>query len=164
MIPIEPDWLTEALGTVLLDPALPHQGPYAAADKRIAIRTVYNTPEGTNLRVTIVDPISAWVMEQQIWDARGKLRARSVAEGYRQDPRTRLYVPTAVMVECPAAQFSMRIDLGAVQVNQLQGNPAELWTLPNYPGYSPVDLGNPNLSYGPPPGVAARRPILANAR
>ena len=51
----------------------------------------------------------------------------------------------------------MRIDLGAVQVNQLQGNPAELWTMPSYPGYPLVDLGNPNLPYSPPPGMSAGR-------
>ena len=157
IIPIEPDWLMEALGTVVLNPQLPHQGPYPAPGNRIQIRTVCDTPEGTNLRVTIFDPVSAWVMEQQIWDAQMRLRARWVAEGYRPDPRTGLYVPTAVQVECPAARFSMRIDLGAVQVNQLQGNPAELWTLPSYPGYPLVDLGNPGVPYYPPPGMSAGR-------
>ena len=28
MIPIDPDWLIEALGTLEIDPSLPHQGPY----------------------------------------------------------------------------------------------------------------------------------------
>ena len=93
------------------------------------------------MKVTIIDSVSAWVMEQQIYDAQGRLRARSVAEDYRRDPRTKLYVPTAVRVECPAAGFSMRVDLGAVQVNQLQGNPAELWSMPNYPGYPAGQFG-----------------------
>ena len=64
------------------------------------------------MKVTIIDSVSAWVMEQQIYDAQGRLRARSVVENYRRDPRTGLYVPTAVQVECPASQFSMRVDLG----------------------------------------------------
>ena len=64
------------------------------------------------MKVTIIDAVSAWVMEQQIFDARGRLRARSMAEGYRRDPRTGLYVPTAVQVECPEAQFKMRVNLG----------------------------------------------------
>jgi len=157
MIPIDPNWLIEALGTVVLDPSLPYYGPYPDKDHRIQIRTVYNTPDGANMRVLIIDAVSAWVMEQQIFDAQGNLRARSVVEDYRLDPRTKLYVPAAVRVECPAAQFSMRVDLGTVQVNQLQGNPAELWSRPNYPGWPLVDLGNPNLRYGPPPGMSAGR-------
>ena len=157
MIPIDPNWLVEALGTLLLNPALPHQGPYPDKGNRIQIRTVYETPEGPNVRVTIVDSRSAWVMEQQIFDAQGRLRAKSIVEDYRLDPQTKLYVPTAVQVECPAAKFSMRVDLGAVQVNQLQGNPAELWTMPSYPGSRLVDLGDPNGPYGPPPGMSAGR-------
>ncbi|MGA2256511.1 MAG: hypothetical protein ABSG53_17825 [Thermoguttaceae bacterium] len=157
MIPIDPNWLIEALGTLVLDPSLAHQGPYPDRGNRIQIRTIYDTPEGSNMKVTIIDSVSAWVMEQRIYDVRGGLRARSVVENYRRDSRTNLYVPTAVQVECPAAQFSMRVDLGAVQVNELQGNPAELWTMPSYPNSPLVDLGNPNLPYGPPPGMSARR-------
>jgi len=151
MIPFDPNWLIEALGTLAINPALPHQGPYVEKDNRILIRTIYDTPEGTNVKVTIVDAVSAWVMEQQIYDAKGSLRARSVVENYRRDPRTNIYIPTAVQVECPPAQFSMRVDLGAVQVNELQGDPAELWTMPTYPGSKWVDLADPNRLYGPPP-------------
>ncbi|MGO9112939.1 MAG: hypothetical protein ACLP9L_27205 [Thermoguttaceae bacterium] len=156
MIPIDPNWLIEALGTLEIDPALPSQGPYPDKGNRIFIRTMRETPEGPNMKVTIIDSVSAWVMEQQIYDAQGRLRARSVAERYRPDPRTGLYVPTAVRVECPEVGFSMRIDLGAVQVNQPQGNPAELWSMPSYPGFPPVDLSSPNMPYGPPPGTPAR--------
>ncbi len=157
MIPIDPNLLFEALGTLQLDPSLPHQGPYPDKGNRIQIRTLYETPEGPNTRVTTIDAASAWVMEQQIIDARGRLRVRSVVENYRLDPGTKLYVPTAVRVECPEAQFSMRIELGTVQVNQLQGAPAELWSVPAYPGSPLVDLGNPNLPSGPPPGMSAGR-------
>jgi hypothetical protein len=147
MIPVDPSWLIEALGTVELDRRLPFQGPYPDMGNRIQIRTVLETPEGPNVKVIIVDAVSAWVMEQRIVGADGRLRARSVVENYRRDPRTHLYVPTAVQVECPDAAFSMRIDLGDVQVNQLQGNPAELWSKPEVPGTQSVDLGNPNPPY-----------------
>jgi hypothetical protein len=157
MVPIDPNWLIEALGTVELNPNLRHLGPYPDKGNRIQIHTFFDTPDGPNMRVTIIDSATAWVMEQQIWDAQGRLRARSVVENYRRDPRTKLYVPTAVQVECPDAQFSMRLCLGTVQVNQLQGDQAELWSLPSYPGSPLVNLGNPNLPYGPPPGTSAGR-------
>jgi hypothetical protein len=154
MIPIDPNWLVDALGTVVINPALPHQGPYPDKDHRLQIRTILETPEGPNTKVTIIDAVSAWVMEQQIFDAQNHLRARSVTEGYRQDPRTKLFIPTAVRVECPEAQFSMRLDLGTPEVNQLQINP-EAFTMPLYPGSPVVDLGNPNLRLGPAPGMSA---------
>ncbi len=167
IIPIEPNWLIEALGTVQLDPSLPHQGPYPDKNNRLQIRTIRESPDGPNMKVTVVDATSGWVVEQQIFDPRGRLRARSTAEGYRCDPQTGIYIPTAVQVECPEAKFSLRVDLGAVAVNQPQGNPAELWTLPTavYPGSPPVDLGDPNLRFGPPSGVPsgvpARTPPVA---
>ncbi len=67
MIPIDPNLLFEALGTLQLDPSLPHQGPYPDKGNRIQIRTLYETPEGPNTRVTTIDAASAWVMEQQIY-------------------------------------------------------------------------------------------------
>ena len=58
------------------------------------------------MKVTVIDAVSAWVMEQRVYDGRNQLRARSVAESYRPDPKSGLYVPTAVQVECPPLQFS----------------------------------------------------------
>lgn len=157
MIPIDPNWLIEALGTLELDPRLPYYGPYAEKDGRIRIRSIYDTPEGPNARDIIIDSVTAWIMEQRVYDPQGRLRARSVAEGYRRDPATGLYVPTAVLVECPDAKFSMRVDLSGVEVNKVQGNQAELWAMPTYPGAASVDLGNPKLRMGPPPAMSAGR-------
>jgi hypothetical protein len=156
MIPIEPSWLIEALGTLEIDPNQHHDGPYPDKGGRVQIRTLLNTPEGPNMKVTVIDSVSAWVMEQQIYDARGRLRARSVAEDYHRDPRSGLYVPRAVRVECPAFDFSMRIDLGDVQVNQPLPDPDVLWSMPRIPGYRVVDLGDPASLQGLP-GMAAGR-------
>jgi hypothetical protein len=157
MIPIEPTWLVEALGTAEIDPALPHQGPFPVGGNRLEIRTIRETPEGPTTRVTILDAVSAWIMEQHVYDARGQLRASAVAEGYRRDPLSGLYMPSAVRVSCPPAGFSMRIELGNVEVNRPLGDPGELWTIPTFPGTPMVDLCDPRLRPAPaaalPPGV-----------
>jgi hypothetical protein len=155
VLPIQPSWLVESLGTLEIDPNLHHDGPYPDQGNRVQIRTIIDTPEGPNTKVTVIDAASAWVMEQRIYDRRGQIRARSVAESYKRDPKSGLYVPTAVQVECPPLQFSMRIDLGDVQVNQPLVNQGELWTPPSDAPL--VDLGNPNVPFGPPPGVTAGR-------
>jgi hypothetical protein len=154
MIPIDPTWLVDALGTVVFNPALPQYGPYPEKNNQLRIRTVIETPEGPNYKDTFVDAVSAWVMEQQFFDARGQMRGRSVTEGYRQDPRTRLYVPKAVRVECPEAQFTMHLDLGTVEINQLQAN-SELFAMPLYPNTPVRDLGDPNFRFGPSPAMSA---------
>ncbi len=144
-IPVEPTWLIEALGVAEFDPALPHQGPYPASDGRLQIRTIRETPEGPTAKITVVDAQRALVVGQYVYDPRGQLVASAVASQHRRDPLSGLVMPRIVDVSCPAAQFSLRIDLGNVNINHLPSDPSQLFTLPSYEGYPLVDLGNPNL-------------------
>jgi len=140
VLPVDPYWLIEALGIAEFDPALPHQGPYPAPGGRLDIRTIRETPDGPATKITRVDAATARVMEQYVYDAQGRLLASSVAEGYRRDPLSGLYMPSAVRISCPPAQFSMRLDLGNVEINRAGSVSAELWSMPSYPGAPPVDL------------------------
>ena len=60
-------------------------------------------------------------------------------------------MPTAVRISVPPAQFSLRIELGNVQINRMVGNPA-LWEMPRFAGYPAVDLCDPRLRLAPPRG------------
>ncbi|MDY0167200.1 MAG: hypothetical protein RBS80_11695 [Thermoguttaceae bacterium] len=142
-LPFDPSWLIEALGVVEFDPALPHQGPYPLPGDRFEVRTVRETPQGPVTKSTVIDAASGWVVEQHLYDAAGQRMASAVAEQHRRDPLTNLVLPRVVKIESPQAQFSMRINLGNVQINRLSGNPAELWSMPRYPGAAVVDLGAP---------------------
>ena len=71
-----------------------------------------------------------------MFDAQGHLKASSIASGHRRDPLSGLIMPTTVRINVPPAQFSMRIDLGNVQVNRVAGNPNELWVPPDLSGLS----------------------------
>jgi hypothetical protein len=143
-IPIQPDWLIEALGVTELDPALPHQGPFQLPGDRLEVRTIRESPDGPITKVTILDASQGWVLQQNIYNAQGCLLASATASGHRRDPLSGLVMPGVVMVNCPTAQFSMRIDLGPVQINRLSGNPSELWSMPSIQGTPAVDLANPN--------------------
>lgn len=163
LIPIRPEWLIEALGANELDPNLPHQGPTVRPDGRLEIRTIRETADGPNTKVTIVDPVQGVVAEQHMYNAQGQLMASAVVVQHRRDPLTNLLVPQVVELQAPTAQFSMRIDLGRVQVNRLVGEPATLWALPTGEGQL-VDLCNPNLPAAPatsnlgvPPGPTTQR-------
>ena len=109
------------------------------------------------MKVTIIDAVSAWVMEQQVYDAQGRLRAARWPRNIAAIRARGCMFPRPCGWSVPRRVSRCAFDLGAVQVNQLQGNPAELWTMPSYPGSPLVDLGNPNLLYGPPPGMSAGR-------
>lgn len=149
-----PDWIVEAMGITQIDPALPHQGPFALPGDRLEIRTVRETPLGPVTKITILDGRQGWVLEQHAYDASGRLIASSAAAGHRRDPLTNLVVPGRVSIHYPAAQLAVRLDLGNLVVNRISGNPAELWSMPGY-GVPVVNLCDPNVPLGAPASVPA---------
>jgi hypothetical protein len=83
-----------------------------------------------------------------------------VASEHRRDPLSGLVMPKVVQINCPAAQLSMRIDLGNVEINRISGDPASLWSMPSYPGASVIDVGDPNFQPPMAPVAAAtQRPV-----
>ena len=156
MLPIEPDWLVEALGITEFDPALVHQGPMVHPGGRLEIRTTRETADGPTTKRTIVDGTTGVVLEQSVYDAQGELLARARASRHRRDPLSGLVMPRVVEIDCPRAQFSMRLDLGNVRINRPEGIPAELWAMPTFPGTPMVDLGDPNLQLAPSAPYAAQ--------
>ena len=143
-LPIQPEWLIEAMGIAPFDPALPQQGPYPPPNDRLEIRTVRDTPEGPTTKITILDGSQGWILEQRILDSRGQLLARSMSGNHRRDPLTGLVMPSVVQVDCPPARFSMRIDLGNVEINPRLDDRGGLWTMPRYPNVRLVNLADPN--------------------
>ena len=103
LIPVEPEWLIEALGTAELDPALPYQGPTPLANDRLEIRSIRETPSGPTTKIIIIDAAQGWVLEQHIFDAENHLKASSIASGHRRDPITGLIMPATVRINVPAA-------------------------------------------------------------
>jgi hypothetical protein len=145
-LPIQPDWLIEALGVTAIDPAANPQGPFRLPDGRLQVVTTRNSPDGPLRKVLIIDASQGWILEQQIINPQNVVLARSVASRYRQDPVSGLWMPGVVDITCPPAQFAMRLDLGNVQINQLQSADCSLWTMPSISGAPVVDLAHPPLA------------------
>jgi len=154
MTPFDPQWLIETLGITEFDPGLPHQGPYTLPNDRLQIRTIRETPEGPVTKITILDGLQGWILEQHLFDAQRQLLASSIASRHRRDPLSGLVMPRVVQINCPAAQMTMRIDLGNVEINRLSGDPGSLWSMPSYPDAPLVDIGDPN--FRPPAPASAR--------
>lgn len=158
-LPIDPQWLVEALGIVEFDLRLPHQGPFTLRGDRVEIRTLRETPAGTQTKATVVDAIRGCVLAQQIRDAQGRVMATALASDHRRDLLTGLILPGVVSVESPAAQLSLRIDLGTVEINRPMPGGGSLWAVPQMEGTRAVDLCDPRLQMpapGPAPGPAPR--------
>jgi hypothetical protein len=142
MMPIEPSWLLAALGMTDIDPASVYDGPLARGDGKVEIRSWLPSASGRLTRVMVIDASRAWVVEQYVYDPTGQtLIASAVAESHRYYPAEQVSLPQRISLRLPTAGLAMKIDLGTVQVNQITGDPNQLWTMPTFAGYPQYDLG-----------------------
>lgn len=149
VLPVDPDWLIEALGIVTFDPAEQHQGPFPVGKGNIKVCTIVQGPTGQLTKVRVIDSAHGWIVAQHIYDANGQRLASATASGHRRDPQSQAILPRHVEIQWPQTNFSLKIDLGDVTVNQLATGDGQLWTKPEYPGWPDVDLATVQLSVGP---------------
>jgi len=140
-LPIEPQWLFDALGLVQFASTDYHEGPLPRGNGRLEIRSVVNTRNGQITKTTVVDASRAWVLEQHFYNSSGTLLASTVALSHRYYPELGVSLPQQLEIRLPADELSLSIEVGSVQLNQLADNPA-LWSLPVLSGYPQIDLGS----------------------
>lgn len=144
-LPVDPNWLIEAFGVVEFSPGDQHQGPFTLSNGALEVRTTRQTPGGPALKRTVLDPRTACVLEQHVYDAQNRLVASAVTSQHRRDPLSGLIMPKTVHLQCPQVGFTMTVNLGNVAINSPQVIPPESWVMPNYPGYETLDLCDPTL-------------------
>ena len=157
-LPIDPDWLIEAMGIVEFRPGEEHLGPYRSSAGQFEIHSTRQTPDGPTKKVTTVHASTGAVLKQQIYNHLGQLVAVATAYQHRRDPLSGLIMPRIVDIQSPMAQFSLRVNLGDVAINTPMPNAVELWTMPRIEGLQTVDMGDPRLQFapmGPPAGRSA---------
>lgn len=159
LLPVEPQWLIEALGVVTLDPAANYEGPTLVGPRRLRLSTWVQTGQGRMLKITDVDESQGWVVAQYLYNERQQPVASAAASNHGRDPVTGVVLPARIQIDTPAtdasSQLSLRIDLRNVRVNQ-PGRSAQLWAMPNYPGYPPLNLADPALRMVDPTVAPAR--------
>lgn len=160
IFPVEPNWLIEAIGLVEFDPADRHEGPYQKQDGRLEIRSMHATPTGEQTRVTLVDSQGGWVVEQHVYDEQGQLLASAFASRHQRDPASGAVLPLLVEMKLPPAQLTLRLDVRSYVINQLYGDPAKLFALPQLDGHQYVDLADPRLQLTP---AASPAPVVPPA-
>ncbi|HYO26060.1 MAG TPA: hypothetical protein VEQ85_14045, partial [Lacipirellulaceae bacterium] len=139
LMPIDPQWLMDALGLAEFRGGDQHEGPLPIDKNRVEIKSTIRTGAGVMTKRTVVDAHKAWVLEQHLYDSAGTLLASAVAKSHRYYPETGASLPQVVEIRSPPAELAMTIDVGTVELNRLANTP-QLWTLPTIPGSPAVDL------------------------
>jgi hypothetical protein len=150
LLPLRADWMPELLGLVSFRPEDRHEGPFQLPDGRLEIRSRIAAPDGELLKSTLVDATTGLVVEQHLFTPSGERLASVRTSKHRVDPPSGAALPRVVDVSWPASGVDFQLELTSITTNTPSTDPGQLWQMPAYPGYQPVDLADPAVVIGPP--------------
>ena len=150
LLPIRADWMPELLGLVNFRPEDSHEGPFPLPDGRLEIRSRLDAGGEPVVKSTILDGTTGLIAEQHLFTPAGERLASVRTTRYRVDAASGAALPHLVEVSWPASGVDFKLELTAITVNGPSPDPAQLWQMPAYPGYEPVDLADPSVVLGPP--------------
>lgn len=154
LLPIRADWMPELLGLVRFDPGDHHEGPFPVPDGRLEVRSRITSPDGDLLKSTLIDGTTGLVTEQHLFTTTGERLASVRMSRHRVDPTSGAALPRMVEVSWPASGVNFSLELTAITTNMPAGDPGQLWQMPAYEGYAPVDLADPAITITPPQAAA----------
>ena len=164
IMPVEPEWLFEALGLTTLVPEEIVQGPTPVGENRLELRSLRQTGFGPLHRITLIDSATGWVVGEQLYDESSRLLASATMSEHRRDEANNVTLPRRIEIQWPPTQMSLAIDIHELEINA-PGDERQ-WDQPQFDGWANVDLADPNLRLqGPPrleyePEAAGPRPVI----
>ncbi|NBP87323.1 MAG: hypothetical protein EBU59_02195, partial [Planctomycetia bacterium] len=94
------------------------------------------------------------VEEQHLFTAGGERLASVRTSRHRVDPTSGAALPRLVEVSWPASGVEFKLELTSLVTNAPAADPGQLWQMPAYEGYEPVDLADPTVMITPVGGPA----------
>jgi len=140
MVPIEPDWILEALGIVEFRGDEQHEGPFTVEGGKLMIVTRRQTPSGLFTKRTTIDAKNGWILRQEMYSPQNVLTALAISSDHRYDKQTGILYAKRIEVQCQGAEGSLTIELGNPTFNSPTPISSGLFTMPTFDGYRPVDL------------------------
>lgn len=147
-IPLEPRWLIDALGLIKFRPSDVHHGPVMAADGRMKLFTVRQTPTGPQTLVTLLSVSTGLIEQQAAYDSSNQLIAYTNSSNYRNYAEHQISLPQRIemhMIQPDGQDVTLVADLGNFSigtptVKALYGDPIQMWAMPDPAGVPKIDL------------------------
>jgi hypothetical protein len=155
LLPIRADWMPELLGLVEFRSEDRHEGPFQLPDGRIEVRSRIASPDGELVRSTLLDGTTGLVVEQHLFSPACERLASVRTSRHRVDPTSGAALPRLIEVSWPVAGVNFQLDIASLTTNSGAPDPGQLWQMPAYEGYRPVDLADPSAVGPVPPGAPA---------
>jgi len=146
-LPLDPAWLIDGVGLTEFKANEVHEGPFSDADGRLKLITFRQTGSGRQTRVTLINPKSAQIEQQAVYDAGNRLLAYTNSTDYRVHQETGVSLPHRVemhVYQNGGQETKMVVDAGDYSINALYGDPQKMWGMP-----TPGDVPAVNLAEVP---------------
>jgi hypothetical protein len=144
-IPIDPDWLIDALGLAEFKPSDLHSGPNRLADGNWEILSRCQTASGQFVKRTVIDSKTGCILRQELYTPQNKLIAFAAASDLRFDRGTGIYYARKIEIQCEGTEGKMVIDLGTPVFNSETPFAQTTFEMPVFSGYQAVDLCSPEF-------------------
>lgn len=165
-IPLEPQWLVDALGLIEIGPDDSIQGPSIRRDGRWEFYWTRATATGPAQRVLVVNPQQGTVVQQAFYDQAGQLVAYINSLRHEFDKEHGVFLPRRMELFVPqpsGSPMKLVVDASDYRINSMYGDGSRLWSMPN-PGDVPLvnlsEIGteqtNGRLQMETAPGYADR--------
>ncbi len=145
LVPIEPDWLIEAIGIVEFLPTDLHEGPMPTDDGNLAIISRRQTATGQFVKRTVIDAKTAWVLRQEMYSPQNELVALAISGDHRYDNNTGIHYARRVEVTFPGSEGKVILDLGTPTFNTTMPFNSTMFQMPNFDGFRAVDICGPEF-------------------
>jgi hypothetical protein len=142
-IPLEPQWIMDALGLLTLPPAHELHGPTMRPDGRYELRHQSSASDGGITKSLIIDPRTGLVQQQSLYDANQQLIAWANAMHHRYFDEFGVSLPQRVeffVVGADRRINKISLDMAGHRINQLFGDPTRQWTRPQPNDAQWIDL------------------------
>lgn len=142
ILPVDPSWVTDALGLVQIDPANVIAGPVLRPDGKLELCIKLPGPAGDYKRYCYIDAAGGHVTDQLLYSPAGVRIAESHASNFQYYTDQQCSLPHTVQFSLTPSSgpvLEMRIDVGSYAVNQILSGDPNLFLIPQGASNS-VDL------------------------
>jgi hypothetical protein len=143
LAPIEPRQIVDALGLTTLPPDAQYEGPTPRGNGLVELRVTTSSPRGPVSRVLLVHEQYGWVEQQHLFDADGQRIASMIGSRHRYYPEQQVVLPLHIEIKLANPEITLVIDVADYELNRLTGDPRQLWSMPQMPGYQALDMARP---------------------
>jgi len=168
VMPLEPRWITDALGLVTFEPQGQYVGPTTRADGRLEVRAWEQTARGPVASLMVFDAKTGLLKQKSLYDPQGSLIGYCDIGNYQYFSEVDAAIPVEMTLHFrPGSDMASTatIQLSNIRLNGLYVDPETAWAMPNPVGIQRVDLARtPVMPGGMPTAANAPAAQAANPR